>query len=80
MAKSTFSTAPARIEAIGIGGGGSNATTRMVNAQALALAETPICIQLGGKLTRGLGAGGDYTTSSKAAAESHQTLQDLFFL
>ena len=30
MAKSTFSTAPARIKAIGVGGGGSNAITRMV--------------------------------------------------
>ena len=73
MARSTFSSSPARIKAIGIGGGGSNAVTRMVregikgvefcamntDAQALALAEVPIRIQLGEKLTRGLGAGGD---------------------
>jgi len=65
MAKSTFSTAPARIKAIGMGGGGSNAVMRMVresikgvefiamntDAQALALAEVPIRVQLGEKLT-----------------------------
>jgi len=91
MAKSTFSTAPARIKAIGIGGGGSNAITRMVregikgvefiamntDAQALALAEVPVRVQLGEKLTRGLGAGGDHLNGSQAAEESRQTVQEI---
>ena len=91
MAKSTFSTAPARIKAIGVGGGGSNAITRMVresikgvefivmntDAQALALAEAPVRVQLGEKLTRGLGAGGDHTVGSKAADESRQAIQEI---
>lgn len=91
MAKSTFSTAPARIKAIGIGGGGSNAITRMVrenikgvdfiamntDAQALAMAEAPIRIQLGEKLTKGLGAGGNHEIGAEAAEESRQAIQDL---
>jgi len=91
MAKSSFSVAPARIKAIGVGGGGSNAVTRMVrggikgvefvvmntDAQALALAECPIRIQLGEKLTRGLGAGGSHTTGGEAADESRQAIQEV---
>jgi cell division protein FtsZ len=91
MAKSTFSTAPARIKAIGIGGGGSNAITRMVregikgvefiamntDAQALAMAEVPVRVQLGEKLTRGLGAGGDPSVGNKAADESRQAIQEV---
>jgi cell division protein FtsZ len=91
MAKSTFSTAPARIKSIGIGGGGSNAITRMVregikgvefiamntDAQALAMAEVPIRVQLGEKLTRGLGAGGDPEVGTKAADESRQAVQEV---
>jgi cell division protein FtsZ len=94
MAKSTFSTAPARIKAIGIGGGGSNAITRMVregikgvefiamntDAQALAMAEVPIRVQLGEKLTRGLGAGGDPSVGNKAADESRQAVQEVYRL
>jgi cell division protein FtsZ len=91
MAKSTFSNAPARIRAIGIGGGGSNAITRMVregikgvefitmntDAQALALSEAPVRVQLGEKLTRGLGAGGDHTVGTGAAEESRQAIQEV---
>jgi cell division protein FtsZ len=91
MSKSTFSTAPARIKAIGIGGGGSNAITRMVregikgvefiamntDAQSLALAEVPVRLQLGEKLTRGLGAGGDPEVGGKAADESRQAIQEV---
>lgn len=91
MAKTTFSTAPARIKAIGIGGGGCNAITRMVresikgvefiamntDAQALALAEAPVRVQLGEKLTRGLGAGGDHVVGGKAAEESRQMIHEL---
>jgi cell division protein FtsZ len=91
MARSTFSTSPARIKAIGIGGGGSNAITRMVrenikgvefvamntDAQALSLAEVPVRVQLGEKLTRGLGAGGDPSVGGKAAEESRQAIQEV---
>ena len=71
MAKSSFVQNPAKIKVIGMGGGGSNAITRMVrdeirgvefiamntDAQALAITEAPIRFQLGERLTRGLGAG-----------------------
>lgn len=91
MAKTTFSAASARIRAIGMGGGGCNAITRMVregikgvefiamntDAQALALAESPIRIQLGEKLTRGLGAGGDHIVGAKATEESRQVIQEV---
>jgi cell division protein FtsZ len=91
MSKSMFSTAPAKIKAIGCGGGGSNAITRMVrdsikgveficmntDAQALALAEVPVRVQLGEKLTRGLGAGGDHNVGRKSAEESRQAIQEV---
>jgi cell division protein FtsZ len=91
MAKTTYTPAPAKIKAIGIGGGGSNAINRMVregirgvefitmntDAQALALSEAPTRIQLGEKLTRGLGAGGDHRVGFKAAEESKQVIQEV---
>jgi cell division protein FtsZ len=91
MAKQIFTPSPARIKAIGIGGGGCNAITRMVregikgvdfvamntDGQALALAEAPTRIQLGEKLTRGLGAGGDHKVGAKAAAESCDIIEDV---
>jgi cell division protein FtsZ len=91
MAKQIFTPSPARIKAIGIGGGGSNAITRMVregikgvdfvamntDGQALALAEAPTRIQLGEKLTRGLGAGGDHKVGAKAAEESCDIIEEL---
>jgi cell division protein FtsZ len=91
MAKQIFTPSPARIKAIGIGGGGSNAITRMVregiksvdfiamntDGQALALAEAPTRIQLGEKLTRGLGAGGDHKVGAKAAEESCDIVEEL---
>jgi cell division protein FtsZ len=91
MAKQIFTPSPARIKAIGIGGGGCNAITRMVregikgvdfiamntDGQALALSEAPTRIQLGEKLTRGLGAGGDHKVGAKAAAESCDTIEDV---
>ena len=68
----------ARIKVIGIGGGGSNAVNRMIEAgiegieflvantdlQALKRSRAPIKIQLGGKLTKGLGAGSADTKPS----------------
>ena len=91
MAKQIYTPTPARIKAIGIGGGGCNAITRMVrqeikgvdfmamntDGQALALAEAPTRIQLGEKLTRGLGAGGDRKLGTKAAEESRSIIEDL---
>ena len=91
MAKQIYTPTPARIKAIGIGGGGCNAITRMVreeikgvdfiamntDGQALALAEAPTRIQLGEKLTRGLGAGGDNKVGTKAAEESRDTVEEL---
>ena len=72
MAKASYLPSPAKIKVIGCGGGGCNVITRMVregirgvefigmntDAQALALSEAPVRVQLGEKLTRGLGAGG----------------------
>jgi cell division protein FtsZ len=91
MAKQIYSPSPAKIKAIGIGGGGCNAVTRMVregikgvdfiamntDGQALALAEAPTRIQLGEKLTRGLGAGGDHKVGAKAAEESIDVIEDV---
>ena len=91
MSKQIYTPTPAKIKAIGIGGGGCNAITRMVregikgvdfiatntDGQALSLAEAPTRIQLGEKLTRGLGAGGDYKVGAKAAEESHQIIEEL---
>ncbi len=73
----------ARIKVIGIGGGGSNAVNRMIEAgiegieflvantdlQALKRSRAPIKIQLGGRLTKGLGAGADPNVGREAALE-----------
>ena len=74
----------ARIKVIGVGGGGNNAVDRMIEDQianidfinantdngALGKSKAPIRIQLGEKLTRGLGAGGKPETGRRAAEES----------
>jgi cell division protein FtsZ len=79
----------ARIEVIGVGGGGSNAVNRMIesdlkgvgyrvlntDAQALLQSVAQQRIQLGEKLTRGLGAGGNPVIGQKAAEESRAALQ-----
>ena len=91
MAKQIYTPNPARIKAIGIGGGGCNAINHMVredikgvdfiamntDGQALALAEAPTRVQLGERLTRGLGAGGDNKVGTKAAEESIDTIEEL---
>ena len=85
MAKSSFVPNPAKIKVIGLGGGGCNAVTRMVqegiqgvefiamntDAQAMALTEAPIRIQLGERLAKGLGVGGDHALGQKAAEEQN---------
>jgi len=91
MARTSYVANPAKIKVIGLGGGGSNAVTRMVrediqsvefiamntDAQALAVCEAPICVQLGAKLTKGLGAGGDHVVGAKAAEENRDDLKEL---
>ncbi|MBA3923745.1 MAG: cell division protein FtsZ [Nostocaceae cyanobacterium] len=78
----------ANIKVIGVGGGGGNAVNRMIasdvagvefwsintDAQALLLAEAPRHLQIGQKLTRGLGAGGNPAIGQKAAEESRDEL------
>ena len=90
MAKTSFVPNPAKIKVFGLGGGGCNAVTRMVreeiqgvefiamntDAQALAITEAPIRIQLGEKLTRGLGVGGDHKMGHKAADESRDEIRE----
>ena len=80
--------AGARIKVIGVGGGGSNAVNRMVqvglegvefmvantDAQALQGNAAPIKIQIGGKLTKGLGAGADPNVGREAALEDTDSL------
>jgi cell division protein FtsZ len=91
MARSSFVSNPARIKVIGLGGGGCNAVTRMVreniqgvefiamntDAQALAICEAPTCVQLGAKITKGLGVGGDHHFGQKAAEENRDELKDV---
>lgn len=74
----------AAIKVIGVGGGGCNAVDRMVESsvqgidfisvntdhQALARSKAQSCIQIGEKITRGLGCGADPTIGEKAAEES----------
>jgi len=79
----------AKIKVIGLGGGGSNAVNRMINsrfigvtfaiantdAQALRASPAPIKLQLGSKVTGGLGAGSDPEIGRRAAAEDREMLQ-----
>ena len=77
-----------QIKVIGVGGGGGNAVARMVqtglsgvefivantDAQALKNSPAPLKIQIGSKLTKGLGAGADPNTGRQAALEDTDTL------
>ncbi len=81
----------ARIKVIGMGGGGGNAVNRMVRAgfpgvefivantdvQALQQSEAPIKVQLGEKLTKGLGAGADPLVGRAAALEDTERLLEV---
>ena len=81
----------ATIKVIGIGGGGNNAVNRMVAAnitsaqfvaintdkQALLMSKATHRIQIGEKLTRGLGAGADPQIGEKAAEESKAVITDV---
>ncbi|WP_010631028.1 cell division protein FtsZ [Sporolactobacillus vineae] len=81
----------AKIKVIGVGGGGSNAVNRMIesgiqgvdfvcantDAQALKFSKANIKLQLGAKLTRGLGAGANPDIGKKAAEESRDQVEEL---
>jgi len=80
--------AGARIKVIGVGGGGGNAVCRMVRAgfegvefivantdlQALQTNPAPVKLQIGAKLTQGLGAGADPNVGRQAALEDTDKL------
>jgi len=82
----------ARIKVVGVGGGGGNAISSMVegntingvefiaintDAQVLLQNKALTKIQIGEKLTRGLGSGGNPEVGQKAAAESQEKIKDL---
>ncbi|UQS83789.1 cell division protein FtsZ [Bombilactobacillus thymidiniphilus] len=81
----------ARIKVVGVGGAGGNAVNRMVeenikgvdfitantDMQALDLSQANTRLQLGPKLTRGLGAGSNPEVGQKAAEESEDVISDL---
>jgi len=78
----------AKIKVIGVGGGGSNAVNRMIRAkvegiefiaantdqQALQLSSAGVKLQLGAKLTKGLGAGANPDIGRKAALEDTEKI------
>ena len=80
----------ATIKVIGVGGGGNNAVNRMIehgvqgvefiavntDAQALKLSKAPTKLQIGAKLTRGLGAGANPEVGKKAAEESKEQIEE----
>ncbi|MCW1926859.1 cell division protein FtsZ [Bhargavaea beijingensis] len=78
------------IKVIGVGGGGNNAVNRMIehgvqgvefiavntDAQALKLSQAEVTLQIGEKLTRGLGAGANPEVGKKAAEESKEQIEE----
>ncbi|AXH98628.1 cell division protein FtsZ [Sporosarcina sp. PTS2304] len=78
------------IKVIGVGGGGNNAVNRMIehgvqgvefiavntDAQALQLSSAEVKLQIGEKLTRGLGAGANPEVGKKAAEESKEQIEE----
>jgi cell division protein FtsZ len=82
----------AKIRVIGVGGGGNNAVESMIaenqiqgvdfiavntDAQALLLGHAATKIQIGEKLTKGLGSGGDPDIGRQAAEESAEKIKDM---
>src|SRR5262245_8617923 len=81
-------SAGARIKVVGVGGGGSNAVNRMVQVgldgvefivantdlQALRTSPAPVKLQIGSKLTKGLGAGADPNVGRQAALEDTESI------
>src|ERR671918_2253210 len=78
------------LKVVGVGGGGTNAVNRMVDAglsgvefiavntdaQALLMCDADVKIQIGAKVTRGLGAGADPDVGLAAAQESRDELKE----
>ncbi len=78
------------LKVVGVGGGGSNAVTRMVDAglkgveflavntdaQALLMCDADVKLHIGAKVTRGLGAGADPEVGFQAAMESRDELKE----
>ncbi len=87
--KSNETDAAARIIVVGVGGAGNNAVNRMIDEnitgvefigvntdkQALQLCKAPKLLQIGEKLTKGLGAGAKPEVGEKAAEESSEDIQ-----
>lgn len=81
----------AKIKVIGVGGGGNNAVNRMINSgvkgvefvaantdrQALKTSLAPTKIQIGEKITKGLGAGGNPEIGEQSAQESVEEIKDV---
>jgi cell division protein FtsZ len=81
----------AKIKVVGLGGGGSNAVNRMIGAeftgvefivantdlQALRASPAPVKVQLGARLTAGLGAGSNPEIGRNAAIEDRERIQSL---
>jgi cell division protein FtsZ len=81
----------AKILVVGVGGAGNNAVNRMIeenikgvefvcintDKQHLKNCKAPVCIQIGEKLTKGLGAGAQPEIGQKAAEESREQLVEL---
>jgi cell division protein FtsZ len=81
----------ARIKVVGVGGGGCNAVNRMIDeglqgiefitintdAQALLLSKASTRVRIGDKVTRGLGAGGQWEVGKKSAEESAEELYEV---
>ncbi|WP_425540279.1 cell division protein FtsZ [Microaceticoccus formicicus] len=86
-----YSNDLAKIKVIGVGGGGNNALQRMISSglkgvefvvvntdkQVLDSSNADVRLQIGTKLTRGLGAGGDPSVGAKAAEESKNEIADV---
>ena len=86
--KTNESDAAAKIIVVGVGGGGNNAVNRMIDEQiagvefiaintdkqALQLCKAPTLMQIGDKLTKGLGAGAKPEVGEKAAEESAEEI------
>lgn len=84
----------AKIKVFGVGGGGNNAVNSMIasgqikgvefigvntDAQAMLACQAETKLQIGQKLTRGLGSGGNPKIGQEAAEESREKLQELLF-
>lgn len=89
--KTSESDSSAKIIVIGVGGGGNNAVNRMIeegimgvefvcintDKQHLLNCKAPVCLQIGEKLTKGLGAGASPEVGEAAAEENKDEISDI---